>query len=92
MALHTYALRRPFSLSEPHVVPIRPKENFHIQCACSDAFAEGFAQAVCPNLSIEEQDGNWLPEILERSSTLHKVFNIANHLRQDIKANTMATS
>lgn len=88
MVLHTHAHRKLFSLPEPCVIPTRPKENFHIPYACSVALAEGFAPAFqSPDLSIEEQDGLWLSEILKRGSkNVHEALNIANLLNQDIKA------
>lgn len=87
LVLHTHALRRLFNTSEPRVSPIRPMEKNMVRYACGDDLAEGFAQAVhYPDLSIDEHDCLWLPEYLEKSSHLREASNIANHLKEDIKA------
>ena len=64
---------------------VRPTERDKIRYACGDASAEGFAQAVqYPDLTIDERDGLWVPEITEKSSNLREALNIANHLKDDI--------
>lgn len=85
LVLHVSALRRLFSSDEPRVVPIRPTEKVKLRYAAGDASAEGFAQAVqYPDLFVDERDGLWLLEVVDKSSNLREALNIANHLKRDI--------
>jgi hypothetical protein len=87
LVLHTLALRRLFDTPEPRVSLIRPMEKHMIWYACGDALAEGFAQAVqYPDLTVDERDGLWDPELFNKISNLWEALNIANHLKRDIAA------
>ena len=87
LVMHVYALRRIFGSDEPRVAQIRPTEKHKLRYGCGDASAEGFAEAVqYPNLEIDERNGLWLPEYVEKSSNTREALNIANHLKRDISA------